>query len=230
MAGRFAHLIFKHGGMGFGGAGHSHADLLSITLRVVDKGDFDEERLDEELLIDPGTFTYLSDPVARDWFRSTEAHNTARVDGANQATPQNAFRWANKPDVQPENSWSASITYQGVTHQRQIDWNNPAMIVVRDRFTAQNGSADHLIEQFWHIGVPIKMLSPVLFQLGQRVRLHLNPGASVSWEEGGRTGWRSRALMAKEPTPTLCATLHSRFPATITAVIDLEGEFDQWPL
>ncbi len=217
-----AHLIFKHGGMGFGGAGHSHADLLSFTLCVGD----------EEILLDPGTFTYLSDPIARDWFRSTEAHNTARADGVNQAVPQNPFRWAAKPEVQAEGGWAATIRYGGVTHRREIAWTDPALLIVRDRFASIGAvtTDDHEMEQFWHMGVPIKMLSPVLFQLGARVRLHLNPGASVAWEEGGRTGWRSRGFLSKEPAATLCARLRSPFPAVITAAIDLEGRYDRWPL
>ena len=60
--------IVKAGPFGSGSAGHSHADTLSIVLR----------NGEEEILIDPGTFTYVGDPEWRAWFRETSAHNTAQ--------------------------------------------------------------------------------------------------------------------------------------------------------
>ena len=207
--------------MGWAGAGHSHADLLSVTLRLGA----------EELLIDPATFTYLSDPAARDWFRSSEAHNTARLNGIDQAEPQTPFRWESKPQAVSDGAWTGHANYRGVSHRRRIDWRDDSLIVIRDEFElAATDAAPHLMEQFWHTGVPIKMLSPVLFQLGEKARLHLNPGATVTWEEGGRSGWRSRGLLQKEPAPALCATLQAPLPAVITAVVDLDGKYDRWPL
>jgi hypothetical protein len=51
--------------------GHAHADLLS----------FDLSHGAQRLVTDTGTSTYAAGP-ARDWLRSTAAHNTVQLDGA----------------------------------------------------------------------------------------------------------------------------------------------------
>jgi hypothetical protein len=65
------------------GCGHAHADALSIELAL--RG--------VTWLIDPGTYVYGAQPEARDWFRSTRAHNTATVDGQDQSIPSTPFAW-----------------------------------------------------------------------------------------------------------------------------------------
>jgi len=62
-------ILADAGPMGPGSAGHSHADALQVLIR----------RGGRELLIDPGTATYIADPVRRNRFRGTAAHNTVTV-------------------------------------------------------------------------------------------------------------------------------------------------------
>ena len=61
-----AHIVMDAGPFGTGGAGHSHADTLSLVVR----------RESEDILLDPGTYTYISDPAWRNAFRGSAAHNT----------------------------------------------------------------------------------------------------------------------------------------------------------
>src|SRR6185295_4997346 len=82
-------LIVDAGPFGHGSAGHSHSDTLSV---VANAGA-------EEILIDPGTFTYVSDSKARNWFRGSAAHNTVRLDKHDQAIPAGPFRWIRVPGV-----------------------------------------------------------------------------------------------------------------------------------
>ena len=62
---------------------HAHADALSIEFSALGK----------TWIKDPGTFTYTADPDLRDWFRSTQAHNTATVDGKSQSVTAGPFSW-----------------------------------------------------------------------------------------------------------------------------------------
>ncbi|MEM4407442.1 MAG: alginate lyase family protein [Candidatus Caldarchaeum sp.] len=82
-------LLFKAGVMGYGHAGHGHADALSVCTRI-------GEQL---ILADPGTFTYSGPREWRSYFRSTAAHNTVRVDGKDQAVSQDVFGWDRRVDA-----------------------------------------------------------------------------------------------------------------------------------
>ena len=73
-------------------AAHGHADCLSLLLSVSGK----------ELLVDPGTYCYHTEREWRDYFRSTAAHNTVRVDGVDQSQIAGAFLWAEKAEASVE--------------------------------------------------------------------------------------------------------------------------------
>ena len=66
------------------GGGHAHADALGFELAAGG----------QTWLVDPGTLTYTGDLHEREWFRSTEAHNTVTVDGESQSTPSGPFSWS----------------------------------------------------------------------------------------------------------------------------------------
>ena len=73
------YLLVSNGKVGTNGFGnHKHNDLLSFEFH--DGG--------QPLIVDPGSYVYTSDPEARNYFRSTLAHNTVTVDG----TEQNEFK------------------------------------------------------------------------------------------------------------------------------------------
>jgi hypothetical protein len=211
-------LIADAGPMGSGGAGHSHADALSFVLR----------RGDEELLIDAGTFTYVGDAKWRNWFRGTAAHNTIRIDGLDQATPVDPFRWADKPEV-VVNAWQSSseedfldatCRYRGLEHRRRIKFSKPNTISILDEVTGPGGP--HLIEQFWHSGVEVTEESPRSFRLGRGARLLLPHDAVL--EIGGENGWRSRAFGSKEPAAVICAARTQMLPASYQTVIELDAQ------
>jgi hypothetical protein len=64
-------------------AAHGHADALAFVLNVGDR----------EVLIDPGTYAYHTDPAWRRYFRSTLAHNTIGIDGQDQSLQAGNFMW-----------------------------------------------------------------------------------------------------------------------------------------
>jgi hypothetical protein len=85
--GRHLDLTLDHGPLGYLSiAAHGHADALSLTL------DIDGE----PVLVDPGTWLYGASGPWRNWFRSTPAHNTLNIDGANQSIIAGSFNWSHK--------------------------------------------------------------------------------------------------------------------------------------
>src|SRR5205823_3719374 len=76
-------LVFDCGPIGFGPAGHGHADALSLQLHA---GDY-------AFLTDPGAYSYNLDYGWRDAFRTTRAHNTIAVDDEPQSIPADRMSW-----------------------------------------------------------------------------------------------------------------------------------------
>lgn len=172
-------IVIKAGGFGEGSGGHSHSDILSLVARIGDR----------EILIDPGTYTYIADPAERNAFRGTAAHNTVRMAGRDQAIPAGPFRWLEKPDVRI-NGWSSSpeqdfldatCQYAGFTHRRRVLFvKKDAVVCVLDTVEAP------VWEQYWRLG-----------REDDAVRFSFSaPPERVA-------AWRSRALGAKEPATAL---------------------------
>jgi hypothetical protein len=208
-------VIAKAGPLGAGSGGHSHADALSVVAR----------NGDEEILIDPGTFTYVGDPKARTWFRQTAAHNTVCVDGAGQATTAGPFRWTDPAEVEIL-KWSstaehdfldAACRYLGLTHRRRLLLLRTAgLLLVVDDVT---GSGMHLVEQFWHLGIDPVRLGEHAWRIGARTVLTIAAGSDVELE----TGWRSPAFGVKQEAPVLRVRRQSEFPIRLAVAIDFSG-------
>ncbi len=77
------YLLFDCGPHGALNCGHAHADALSFELAVNGR----------TMLVDPGTYTYTGSKELRDWFRSSQAHNTVTLDGVSASVPDGAFTW-----------------------------------------------------------------------------------------------------------------------------------------
>jgi len=209
MAADDVHLVVKAGPFGVGSGGHSHSDVLSLTARAGSR----------EILIDPGTFTYMADPAERNRFRGSAAHNTVRIDGRDQAVPGGPFRWNHKPSVtvrqwttRPERDYlDATCAYAGFTHRRRILFVKPATVIVLD--TVDGPSGDHTLEQFWHLD-----------SAEDAARFSFSAPVEVV------DAWRSRALCSREPATALCITVRGPLPAHIAAVLDLSESPASGPL
>lgn len=186
--------------------GHSHADTLSIVVK----------RGGQEVLIDPGTYTYVADPEWRDRFRGTAAHNTVRIGGLDQAAPAGPFGWSSLPEAAIL-SWSPEIPgleaecrYRGFRHCRRIAFEGPDCLVVADTVEGPASSED--IELFWHCGQSVASLGGGRFSIGEMAELILPAGMDGESVEGEQWGWRSLTLGAKVPAPVIRATLRARLP------------------
>lgn len=168
------------------GAGHSHASALSLVCR---EGN-------QEILLDPGTYTYIADPAERNRFRGTAVHNTVQLHSLDQAETAGPFRWANKPQSEVHGwgqDWlEASCLQRGRTHRRRIEWHGNT-VVVKD-------TADADGEVFWHTALPVTEMESGVFCLGDSARLSM---------EGGRleSAWHSRVHGSKEPSIIIRAPL-----------------------
>lgn len=201
MEGSGTHAILDAGPFGPFRSGHSHADTLSLVIR----------HNDEELLIDPGTFTYVGSAEWREAFRGTAAHNTVRIDGKDQADPAGPFAWLNPPQVEltlwesrPEcDEAEAVCRYRGFSHRRRVRFLKAGFLAILDEIEGPPG--EHLIEQFWRPGSPASIARLVLEE--------------PVFEE---QGWRSTAFGSKQPSPVVCVRRRTSLPCKLAAAILIE--------
>jgi hypothetical protein len=194
------HAIIDAGPFGALHSGHSHSDTLSIVLRSGG----------EEILIDPGTYTYTGEPEWRDWFRGSSAHNTIRIDGLDQGVMAGPFRWTHQPKVTilhwQTNSESdileAECHYAGFTHRRRVEFQKPDVFLITDHVSGPPG--EHHIEQFWHLG-----------SLAARSKLILPADAELT------ESWRSTTFGEKHSAPMLRVQRRSELPLRMETRIDL---------
>jgi hypothetical protein len=216
------HVIVDAGPFGSGSGGHSHADVLSIVVRQGDR----------DILIDPGTYTYVGDAEWRQHFRGTAAHNTVRIDELDQAAPQGPFRWIDKPAVSVlhvgDDTIDAVCRYRGFAHRRRVHVRGDGVFVL-DEISGPDG--EHNIEQFWHAGAGVEPTGSGSFRISPEAVLSVTVSAEVL------PGWRSPAFGAKEPAAIIRAGIRSRLPVALAAVIQdqpteirLERSKDAWVL
>jgi hypothetical protein len=153
-------IVVDAGPQGVGRSGHGHADALSLRLSM------DGRRW----LIDGGSGVYIAkDPAERNAFRGTVAHNTLRVDGADQAVAGEPFSWTQIPTTIAED-WvvGKSFTYfvgshngygrlaDAVVHRRHVLKITGGMWLVRD---VALGHAEHELEIRWHFAPDLNVRS-----------------------------------------------------------------------
>ena len=143
--------VIDAGPQGALGAGHGHADALSVTLHADG----------HELLGDPGTYSYVSAGAERDQFRGTAAHNTIQVDGHSQSIPRGPFGWERLTKATAE-SWINGQTFDlfvgshdgyalpdnAVVHRRYVFFRKTRFWLVRDLLL---GNGKHEVDLHWHL-------------------------------------------------------------------------------
>ncbi len=106
-------------------AAHAHADALSVEVR----------HDGVEVLADPGTYTYHSEPEWRSYFRSTRAHNTLELEGLDQSVSGGPFLWIRHADTRLDKfdpTRSAAASHEGYSrlepgrlHHRTVELDRP---------------------------------------------------------------------------------------------------------
>lgn len=191
-------------------AAHGHADALAFTLSAGGR----------EMLIDPGTYAYHTQKVWRDYFRSTAAHNTVRVDGLDQSVIGGNFLWTRHAKAHCEcfetspsrDRWAASHDgYERlsdpVRHRRTLDYDKAAgMLRVTDRLECKGR---HQVELFWHghEACAVEIEGDVVRLQRENVKVSLRMTAPkwrpriVRGQEAPPLGWVSRRFDEKAPCP-----------------------------
>jgi hypothetical protein len=194
-------------------AAHGHADALSFQLNVGDR----------EILIDPGTYAYHTEPEWRRYFRSTLAHNTVGIDGEDQSLQSGNFMWS-------RHARARCIEFDGggevqrfvgehngyqrlddpVIHRREIQLDTHQQVI--DVTDVLRCEGDHTARRSWHFAEDCHVertgnglrvtsgLASVYLEAQEELRevqVHRAGGARQG-------GWISRRFGIKVP----CTTVH----------------------
>jgi len=222
-------LTIDAGPQGIGRSGHGHADALSVRLTM--NGN--------RWLVDSGSGVYISkDPTDRDTFRGTGAHNTLRVDGLDQAIPQDPFSWTNIPSPQAE-EWitGKSFTYfvgshngyarltDPVIHRRHVMQIAGGPSLIRD---VAIGNAEHDLELRWHFAPDLDVqAAPGRIEISRSGATTGDPALSMIvppetlWAKGTEVTRTllSPAYGAYQPAPLVRSQAHVKLPAETATVL-----------
>jgi hypothetical protein len=193
-------------------AAHGHADALSFTLNIGDR----------EILVDPGTYAYHTDPAWRRYFRSTLAHNTVGVDGQDQSVQTGNFMWSH-------HARARCIEFDGggdlqrfvgehhgyerlddpVVHRREIVLDTRRQVIEVTDLLRCDGQHD--VRRSWHFAEDclVERVGPglkVTSGLTQVVMESLDGPGDVQVHRGGSAeqgGWVSRQFGRKQPSTTV---------------------------
>jgi hypothetical protein len=138
--------LVRCGDVGLNGiGGHAHNDQLSFELAFGA----------QPLIVDPGSYLYTADPAARNEFRSTRAHSTVRVGGAEQNPLRSDYLFSLRDDTQARclrfDLAGPNVTFAGehtgfhslarsVRHRRELRFDGDAReLLIADTVSGANG-------------------------------------------------------------------------------------------
>jgi uncharacterized heparinase superfamily protein len=196
--------------------GHAHAGTLGCLVHV--------NRT--PLLIDTGTSTYAPGTV-RDYERSTAAHNTAEVDGANSTEVWGAFRAGRRARV---HGVRARATADGITIEAGHDgfrglpghpyhhrrWTlNAAELRVDDVIT---GTGRHAVAVRWHLapGSTVEANRAGAAVTGAGAALRVDVTASGPLTLATDTGQLAAGFLQRADAPVLTCRVHAALPVRVT--------------
>jgi len=214
-------LVIDAGHQGTAAAGHGHADALSLCL----------SQDGHSLLIDPGTCEYVADGPERNDFRGTSSHNTMRVDGLDQADPQNPFAWTNLTETRAER-WITGETFDyfvgshdgyrrlssPVVHRRFVFSLKSRLCLVRD---VAEGSGEHRLEIFWHLAPELQhRMQHKNHSFGSAYNgITLLTAEGHGWAEEVVQRLWSPAYGRKEPAPVAHFSTMAKLPAEFVTLL-----------
>ncbi len=207
--------------------GHAHNDCLSFELHYGGT----------TLISDCGTFIYSGDPAARNQFRATASHNTARIDGqeinrfaetelfgmTNDARPQ-VLEWRSGPETDSLQAEHYGYTRleSPVVHRRSF-WLDRLTntLLIKDSF---QGCGEHLFELFFHFfpGVLVEQVGGLAFRASTtESAILLSFSGGPSWSASIGPSWVSERYGRKEKAWKLVLAARQTAPAALDTAIEL---------
>ena len=199
-------------------AAHGHADALSFLLHVDGQAVF----------VDPGTYTYHTDPQWRNYFIGTLAHNTIRVNKLDQATIAGSTLWLQhykckvlhaETSDEKDTIKATHNGYErsGITHTRELIFDKQSLnIKITDNIESKKNDA-YFIELPFHFHplIEIKAKNEHCFELtnknGRNVQLQTDKKLKTKLVYGQIepeiAGWYSKSFLYKEKTNTIICSL-----------------------
>jgi hypothetical protein len=206
-------VVVDCGPLGFESiAAHGHADSLSFVLSAYDRPYF----------VDPGSYTYIADNPYRDYFRSTQAHNTIVIDGQNQSEIQGPFLWGQKAHssvigwVNNEHCDEVVAQHNGyhrlgdpVSCRRAVKLDKRREMITIDDYLEMKTA--HKVEQYFHLAPEchLENIDTNTWQItnaGKKVQLIVDSRFNCEVYAGSEDpiyGWFSDAYDRKTPINTL---------------------------
>jgi hypothetical protein len=212
---RELHAIFDSGSLGYPSiAAHGHADALSLCVSLGNTW----------WIVDPGTYSYHTEPEWRNYFRGTRAHNTLTIDNKDQSTIGGAFLWLKHARIEMGEVFSTQdgvITMSGTVcgfergkerHTRRVKYvTESRMVFIDDEVEAtDNRSID--IRFHFHPDVEVQVAAAnkyVASKESGNLNLEIEVDTELDWnvskgEVSPPLGWYSGSLGVKNKCFVLC--------------------------
>jgi uncharacterized heparinase superfamily protein len=190
-------------------AAHGHSDALSFLLHLNGK----------EVIVDPGTYTYHTDPVWRQYFIGSLAHNTLRINKKDQAVNGGPTLWLKhykinliESSMNEENDKIIAshdgYNGYGIFHKREVIFNKiENSIILNDSIEAINDK-EFFVEFPMHFHPdmnPVKEDTGITVYDKNRtpmIKILTDANFEVNILKGNESpiiGWYSESFYQKEP-------------------------------
>ncbi|HEY0077649.1 MAG TPA: alginate lyase family protein [Pyrinomonadaceae bacterium] len=231
-----SYLLIDSGAHGDGAsAAHAHADALSFNFAARGR----------TLIVDSGTYTYTGDAALRDYFRSSQAHNTLVIDGESSSVPGGAFAWASAARSSARR-WTTCERFsyfegshdgyerfpppQKATHTRKVLFLRDDYVVLHDRVEAEG---EHAYELYFHLAPGAELsLESGTGENAEAVRVGGSPGLTLqTFGANGLAGdwrteqaWVSRAYAERSLAPVAIYSASGRGEQEFYTFLIPEGD------
>jgi hypothetical protein len=216
-------------------AAHGHADALSFLLHVDG----------QPIFVDPGTYTYHTERDWRNYFVSTLAHNTVRIDRKNQAEFAGSTLWLKHFSCKVLNASSNEIqdiieashngyTDIGILHKRKVVFDKRSLVfTITDTIIPADRYRNYFLEMPFHLHPDVGVLQEkekrfsLKSKAARRLEISLDPALKVSLVKGRKSpeplGWYSESFMVKQETNTLIGELSASGEIELKTIITIKA-------